>query len=165
VPQIEVTFDVDANGILHVSARDKDTGAEQEVTIAESTNLDQSEVERMVREAEEHASEDRGRRQEIDARNELDSLAYQVEQLVNQLSDRLPVHEKARAEQVIADARQAISEEAGLDRVRPLSSDLQQLAQALPSAAAQAAPNGNGNGARPAEVEDEDVVDAEFTRE
>jgi molecular chaperone DnaK len=165
VPQIEVTFDVDANGILHVSARDKDTGAEQEVTIAESTNLDQSEVERMVREAEEHASEDRGRRQEIDARNELDSLAYQVEQLITQLSDRLPVHEKARAEQVIAEARQAISEEAGLDRVRPLSSDLQQLAQALPSAAAQAAPSGNGDGARPAEVEDEDVVDAEFTRE
>jgi molecular chaperone DnaK len=167
VPQIEVTFDVDANGILHVSARDKDTGAEQEVTIAESTNLDQSEVERMVREATEHASEDRSRRQEIDARNELDSLAYQVEQLVDQLSDRLPVHEKARAEQAIADARQAISEEAGLDRVRPLSSDLQQLAQALPSAAAQAAPsgNGNGNGARPSEVEDEDVVDAEFTRE
>jgi molecular chaperone DnaK len=165
VPQIEVTFDVDANGILHVSARDKDTGAEQEVTIAESTNLDQSEVERMVREAEAHASEDRRRRQEIDARNELDSLAYHVEQLVTQLSDRLPVHEKARAEQVVADARQAISEEAGLDRVRPLSSDLQQLAQALPSAAAQAAPTGDGDGARAAEVEDEDVVDAEFTRE
>ncbi|WP_028060227.1 molecular chaperone DnaK [Candidatus Solirubrobacter pratensis] len=164
VPQIEVTFDVDANGILHVSARDKDTGAEQEVTIAESTNLDQSEVERMVREAEEHASEDRRRRQEIDARNELDSLAYQVEQLVNQLSDRLPVHEKARAEQVIADARSAISEEAGLDRVRPLSSDLQQLAQALPAAAAQAAPSGNGAEAA-ADAEDDDVVDAEFTRE
>src|SRR4051812_40831660 len=165
VPQIEVTFDVDANGILHVTARDKDTGAEQAVTISESTNLDQSEVERMIREAEEHASEDRRRRQEIDARNELDSLAYQVEQLVNQLSDRLPVHEKARAEQVIADARSAISEEAGLDRVRPLSSDLQQLAQALPAAAAQAAPSGNGDGARPDEVEDGDVVDAEFTRE
>src|ERR1700760_3710906 len=95
VPQIEVTFDVDANGILHVSARDKDTGAEQEVTIAESTNLDQSEVERMVRDAEQHASEDRRRREEIDARNELDSLAYQAEQLVQQLQDRLPVHEKA----------------------------------------------------------------------
>src|SRR6201989_226749 len=85
VPQIEVTFDIDANGILNVSARDKDTGAEQQVTISESTNLDQSEVERMVREAEQHAEEDRRRREEIDARNELDSLAYQAEQLVTQL--------------------------------------------------------------------------------
>ena len=82
VPQVEVTFDIDANGILNVSARDKDTGAEQQVTITESTNLDQGEIERMVREAEEHAAEDRRRREEIDARNELDSLAYRVEQLL-----------------------------------------------------------------------------------
>ena len=82
VPQIEVTFDIDANGILNVSARDKDTGAEQQVTISESTNLDQGDIERMVRDAEEHAGEDRRRREEIDARNELDSLAYRVEQLV-----------------------------------------------------------------------------------
>ena len=119
VPQIEVTFDTDANGILNVSARDKDTGAEQRVTIEESTNLDSGEVDRMVREAQEHAAEDRRRREEVDARNELDALAYQVEQQLNQLSDRLPVHEKARAEQLIADARQAISEQAGLERVRP----------------------------------------------
>jgi molecular chaperone DnaK len=164
VPQIEVTFDIDANGILNVSARDKDTGAEQRVTIEESTNLDASEVERMVRESEQHAGEDRRRRQEVDARNELDSLAYQVEQLVNQLADRLPVHEKARAEQLVADARQAISEQAGLDRVRPLISDLQQVAQALPGAAAAAQPTGNGAGAEEA-AEDEDVIDAEFTRE
>jgi molecular chaperone DnaK len=164
VPQIEVTFDVDANGILHVTARDKDTGAEQQVTISESTNLDQSDVERMVREAEEHATEDRRRREEIDARNELDSLAYQVERLIEQLQDRLPVNEKARAEQAVADARSAISEQAGLDRVRPLISDLQQLAQALPAAAAQAAPGGDGAQAA-AEAEDEDVIDAEYTRE
>jgi molecular chaperone DnaK len=169
VPQIEVTFDIDANGILNVSARDKDTGAEQQVTIAESTNLDQSEVERMVREAEQHSGEDRRRRQEIDARNELDSLAYQVEQLVNQLADRLPVHEKARAEQLVADARQAISEQAGVDRVRPMISDLQQMLQLLPAAASSPVTSGgNGNGAgasEPATEDDEDVVDAEFTRE
>src|SRR6185312_1350020 len=76
VPQVEVTFDVDANGILNVSARDKQTGVEQTVTITETTNLDQSDIERMVREAEEHAAEDKRRREEIDARNELDSLAY-----------------------------------------------------------------------------------------
>src|SRR3954470_22489846 len=82
VPQVEVTFDVDANGILHVSARDKDTGAEQAVTISESTNLEQGEIDRMVREAEQNASADRSRREEIDARNELDALAYRVEQLL-----------------------------------------------------------------------------------
>src|ERR1700742_3153829 len=167
VPQGEVPFDVDANGVLNVSARDKDTGAEQQVTITETTNLDSSEIERMVKEAEEHASEDRRRREEIDARNELDSLAYQAEQLVQQLQSSLPVHEKARAEQLISDARAAISEEAGVDRVRPLISDLQQLMQSLPAVAAQAAPTGGGSDGGPASAgdEDEEVVDAEFTRE
>jgi molecular chaperone DnaK len=171
-PQVEVTFDTDANGILNVSARDKDTGAEQQVTIAESTNLDQGDVERMIREAEQHSAEDRRRREEVDARNELDSLAYQVERMLTDLQDRLPVHEKARAEQLVADARQAVSEEAGLDRVRPLISDLQQIAQALPSAAAVAGSGGasgaSGNGAGSTEAVDEDdeeVVDAEFTRD
>jgi molecular chaperone DnaK len=165
-PQIEVTFDIDANGILNVSARDKDTGAEQQVTISESTNLDQSEVERMVREAEQHADEDRRRREEIDARNELDSLAYQTEQLVAQLQESLPVNEKARAEQLISDARAAISEQAGLDRVRPLISDLQQVLQSLPAAAQSTATASGGNGARAETAEDdEEVIDAEFTRE
>ncbi|HEX2409816.1 MAG TPA: molecular chaperone DnaK [Solirubrobacteraceae bacterium] len=167
MPQVEVTFDIDANGILHVSARDKDTGAEQEVTISESGNLDQSDVERMLREAEQHAEEDRRRREEIDARNELDTLAYRVEQLVGELQDRLPVHEKARAEQLVADARQAIQGGAGLDRVRPLIADAQQMIQALPASAAAAAGAQTGNGAGGAETadEDEEVVDAEFTRE
>jgi len=163
VPQVEVTFDIDANGILNVSARDTETGAEQQVTIQESTNLDQTEVERMVQEAERHAGEDRRRREEIDARNELDSLAYRAEQLVGELSDRLPVHEKARAEQLVADARQAIEEQAGLDRVRPLAADLQQVVHGLPSAAsATAHANAGSDSHEPAE--DEEVVDAEFTR-
>jgi len=171
VPQIDVTFDVDANGILNVSARDKDTGAEQQVTISESTNLDQRDVDRMIREAEEHAAEDRRRREEIDARNELDSLAYQAEQLVQQLQDNLPVHEKARAEQLIADARRAIEEQAGLDRVRPLTSDLQQVIQSLPASAQAAAgaqaggTGGNGASGDRAASEDDEVIDAEFTRE
>jgi molecular chaperone DnaK len=169
VPQIEVTFDVDANGILNVSARDKDTGVEQTVTISESTNLDQADIERMLREAEEHAAEDRRRREEIDARNELDSLAYRAEQLVQELQDRLPVHEKARAEDLSQRARGAVENEAGIDQVRPLISDLQQVLQTLPAAAQQAAPTGaggngfgDGNGAT---ADDEEVVDAEFTRE
>jgi molecular chaperone DnaK len=164
VPQIEVTFDVDANGILHVTARDKDTGAEQEVTISETTNLDQSEIERMVREAEQHSADDRRRREEIDARNELDAAAYQAEHLLGELGERIPTHERARAEQLIADARQAIQEQAGLDRVRPLIADLQQATYALQASAAVAAPSGDESDGEAA-AEDEDVVDAEFTRE
>ncbi|HWF35090.1 MAG TPA: molecular chaperone DnaK [Solirubrobacteraceae bacterium] len=171
-PQIEVTFDLDANGILNVSAKDLSTGKEQKVTISESTNLDQGEVERMVRDADAHAGEDRQRREEIDARNELDAVAYRVEQLLSDLGDRLPVNEKARAEQLVAEARQTIADQAGLDRVRPLISDLQQVAVSLPaSAAAPAGAPGNGpgspgNGAGGDGAEsDEEVVDAEFTRE
>jgi molecular chaperone DnaK len=170
VPQVEVTFDVDANGILHVSARDQDTGAEQEVTISETTNLDESEVERMVQDAQQNAEQDRRLREEIDARNELDAVAYQVEQQVQELQDRIPVNEKARAEQLVADARRAIEEQAGLDRVRPLIADLQQVAHSLQAAAAQPAGAGTasgngGDGAGAAGEEDEEVVDAEFTRE
>ncbi|MCW3005018.1 MAG: chaperone protein DnaK [Conexibacter sp.] len=172
-PQVEVTFDLDANGILNVGAKDKSSGKEQTVTISESANLDQSDVERMVSEAQEHASEDQRRREEIDARNELDSLAYRVEQLVTDLQDRLPVNEKARAEQLVADARQAISEQAGLDRVRPMIADLEQLVHALPATAAQAEAAGQtagqtaggGDGGAATDTDDEEVVDAEFTRE
>jgi molecular chaperone DnaK len=165
VPQVEVTFDVDANGILNVSARDKDTGVEQTVTISETTNLDPTEVEQMIRDAETHAAEDRQRREEIDARNELDALAYRAEQLVDELQDRLPVHEKARAEQIVADARQAIADQAGLDRVRPLIADLQQIVHALPASAAATAEPGAAADGGTAASEDEEVVDAEFTRE
>jgi molecular chaperone DnaK len=172
VPQIEVTFDIDANGILNVSARDKETGKEQRVTISESTNLDQSEIEQMVADAQAHAGEDRRRREEIDARNELDSLAYRVDQLLSELQDRLPVNEKARAEQLVSDARQAITEQAGIDRARPLIADLQQLLHSLPAAASAPAgataggngASGNGAGAEQ-QADDEEVVDAEFTRE
>jgi molecular chaperone DnaK len=170
VPQVEVTFDVDANGILNVSARDKDTGAEQKVTITETTNLDKGEIERMIREAEQNAEEDKRRREQIDARNELDALAHGVEQLVGELQDRLPVNEKARAEQLIADTRQALEEQAGLDRVRPLTADLQQLLHSLPTAAsagagAAAGNGGDGGSAAQEGADDEEVVDAEFTRE
>jgi molecular chaperone DnaK len=163
VPQVEVTFDVDANGILNVSAKDQATGVEQKVTISETTNLPSDEIERMVQDAQQHAEEDRRRREEIDARNEVDTLAYQVEQILKDRQD-LPVHEKARAEQLVSDARAAIEAQAGLDRVRPLISDLQQALQSLaaaPSAGPEpaAAPSGDGGSS-----DDEEVVDAEFTR-
>ena len=131
VPQIEVTFDVDANGILHVSAKDRDTGAEQKITITESGNLDRSEVERMVSEAERHRNEDIQIRQHVDARNELDTVAYQVERRLGELGEAVAAHEMARAEMLIADAREAVKGEAPLDRLRSLTGELAQVAQSL----------------------------------
>ena len=161
VPQIEVTFDLDANGILNVSARDKDTGAEQRITISESSNLDQAEVERMIADAERHREDDRRLRELTDARNELDGAAYQVEQLLAQRGDSVPVHERARADNLVADARQALKEEAPLDRVRNLTAELQQVYHGLSTAsAAGQAEAGAAGGAPPA---DDDVIDAEFT--
>jgi molecular chaperone DnaK len=168
VPQVEVTFDIDANGILNVSARDRDTGAEQTVTITESSNLDREDVERMVADAERHREEDNRLRQLVDARNELESLAYQVERRLGELGDAAPVHEKARAEMLVGDARQAIREEAPLDRIRTLTGELQQVAQALiarsPGGAAGGGPaEGPPGGAPPPAGGDEDVIDADFT--
>ncbi len=168
VPQIEVTFDIDANGILNVTARDKDTGKEQTVTISGSTNLDKSEVERMIKEAEEHAAEDKRRREEVEARNQADSLAYQLERTLKDLGDKVPVHEKARCEQLIADTKQAIKEEAPLEKVRQLISDLQQALQMIASAAyQQTAQSGAESGSADTSAQGgkggDDVIDAEFT--
>jgi molecular chaperone DnaK len=170
VPQIEVTSDIDANGILNVSARDKDTGAEQRITISESSNLDTSEIERMIADAERHRADDVRLRQAIDARNELDSVAYQVERRLSELGDVVPVHEKARAEQLIADARQAIKEEAPVDRLRGLTGELQQVFHALGATARQPAQPGQPGPGQPGQAagagtggQDEDVIDAEFT--
>src|SRR5262245_16300208 len=166
VPQIEVTFDTDANGILNVSARDKDTGGEQRITISETSNLDQSEVERMVADAERHQDEDRRLREQTDARNELDGAAYAVEHLVTERGDAVPVHEKARADTLVADARQALKEEAPLDRLRSLAMELQQVYQSLSAAGptpppqGQRGPQGQQGGQQGG---DDDVIDAEFT--
>ena len=131
VPQIEVTFDIDANGILHVSARDKDTGAEQKVTISETSNLDQSEIERMIADAESHRSEDAALRELVDARNELDSVAYQVQKTLETSGDSIAEHDRARAEILLNDARTALEEQAPIDRLRSLTGELHQLNQAL----------------------------------
>ncbi|MFJ7998346.1 molecular chaperone DnaK [Streptomyces sp. NPDC096310] len=161
-PQVEVTFDIDANGILNVTARDRDTGREQGITISEGSNLDKTEVERMVQEAEQYRGEDRALRETVDARNELDSAAYQVERRVNELGDAAPAHEKARAEMLVGDARAAVKEEAPLERVRSLTSELQQVYAALAARQAGAGPAEGGPGeSRPA---DEDVIDAEFDK-
>ncbi|MDT5146633.1 MAG: molecular chaperone DnaK, partial [Mycobacterium sp.] len=163
-PQIEVTFDIDANGILHVTARDKDTGAEQGITISGQSNLDKGEVERMLSEAEAHRREDEQLRQAVEARNQLDSVAYQVERRLSQLGDSVAPHDRARAEMLVADARQAVKEEAPLDRVQSLTSELHQLLQGLQATApggGNGQPFGDGQGSSPA---GDDVVDAEFDR-
>src|ERR1700735_1762269 len=159
-PQVDVTFDIDANGILNVSAKDKDTGAEQRITISESTNLDQREIERMVQDAERHRDEDRRMRELIDARNDLDTAAHQVERILSERGDSLPVHEKARAENLVADAREGMEEETGRGRVRTLTAELQQVYQIL-SSGPQPAPGERD--VPPPRDDSDDVIDAEFT--
>ncbi|MEV4750658.1 molecular chaperone DnaK [Streptosporangium sp. NPDC049248] len=167
VPQVDVTFDIDANGILNVSAKDKDTGAEQRITISESSNLDTGEVERMVADAERHREEDQRMRQVIDARNELDSAAYQVEHRLAELGESVPVHEKARGEMLVNDAREAIKQEAPLDRVRSLTAELQQVYHSLGASASGASGPGKGAtgapGGQAGAGGNDDVIDAEFT--
>jgi len=165
VPQIEVTFDIDANGILNVSATDKDTGAEQRITISETSTLDQSEVERMIADAERHRDEDRRLRELTDARNELDAAAYAVEHLLGERGDAVAVHDKARAETLAGDARQALKEEAPAGRLRSLALELQQVYQNLSAAGAAPPPGGQSGpqGQQGQQGGDDDVIDAEFT--
>ncbi|MCI2419299.1 molecular chaperone DnaK [Saccharopolyspora sp. K220] len=162
-PQIEVTFDVDANGILSVTARDKDTGAEQSITISDSSNLDKSEVDRMVSEAERNRTEDQRLREAVDARNELDSAAYQVEKRLEELGEAAPSNERARAEMLINEAREAVQNEAPPDRVRPLTDDLRQIYQGL-AAHTAAAGAASGGGSQSGGDDSDDVVDADFER-
>jgi molecular chaperone DnaK len=159
-PQVEVTFDIDANGILNVTARDRDTGKEQRITISESSNLDASDVEQMVADAEQNRSADQQLRREVDARNELDSLAHQAQRLLDQLGDSVPAHERSRAELLIADARQAVQDQAPFDRVRELTTELQSVLSGL-----QANRGDGRSGAQESgETADDDVIDAEFDR-
>jgi molecular chaperone DnaK len=164
-PQIEVTFDIDANGILNVTARDKDTGVEQGITISETSNLDESEVQRMVEEAERHRSDDQQLRQEVDARNQLDTVAYQVQRRLDERGDAVPEHERARAEMLVAEARQAVTDQAPLERTRELTAELQQVLAALSVGASVGAGAGGSQGGTGAGAgADDDVIDAEFDR-
>jgi molecular chaperone DnaK len=167
--QIEVTFDIDANGILTVTAKDKDTGKEQKITISGSTQLSKEEIDRMVNDAQAHADEDKRRREEIQVRNTADATAYQVEREIRELGDRVPPNEKVRAEQLIADIRELVkSESSDAAKLRQLTSDLQQIAHGLASAAYSQAAAGAGAGAGAgrgdgsASPNADDVVDAEF---
>jgi molecular chaperone DnaK len=166
VPQIEVTFDIDANGILTVTAQDKETGKEQKITISGSTQLSKEEIDRMIKDAQAHADEDKRRREEVAVRNTADSTAYQVERQIRELGERVAPNEKARAEQAINEIRaQLKNDSADVPKLRQLTSDLQQIAHSLSSAAyaqttAAGAGAGGTNGGRPTGAED--VIDAEF---
>jgi molecular chaperone DnaK len=168
VPQIEVTFDIDANGILHVSARDKDTGAEQRITISETSNLNQGEIERMVADAEAHRSEDAALRAQVDARNGLDTVAYQVQRTLDENAGRIPEHERSRAALLVSDARTALDEQADIDRLRALTGELHQLLQSLAASARAGATAGTTAGSSESSSgesgdDSDDVIDAEFT--
>jgi molecular chaperone DnaK len=171
-PQVEVTFDIDANGILNVTAKDLGSGKEQKITISGSTSLDKTEIDRMIRDAEQHAVEDRQRRELVEARNTADSLAYGVERAISDMGDRVPAHERARAESLISDIRTAVKDEStSIDRLRQLTSDLQQISHSLASAAyggqasaAGAGAGGGGGTSRGGSGADDDVIDAEYTQ-
>jgi molecular chaperone DnaK len=163
-PQIEVTFDIDANGILTATAQDKDTGKEQKITISGSTQLAKDEIERMVADAQSHAADDRRRREEVEARNTADAVAYQVERQLQELGSNVPVNEKARAEHLIGEIRQLVqSNSTDVARLRQLASDLQQLAAGLAEAPSRAE-GGRGEAPRSQPGGPDDVIDAEFTQ-
>ena len=165
VPQIEVTYDIDANGILTVTAKDKESGKEQKITISGSTQLSKNEIDRMVADAQSHSEEDRRRREEVEARNSADTIAYQVERQITELGDRAPLNEKARAEQLITEIRELVKNNSSdVARLRQLTGDLQQVAYGLSSAYGQQRPPGGPGGTSGPQQGggNDDVIDAEF---
>ena len=160
VPQIEVTFDIDANGIVKVSAKDKGTGKEQSITISGSTALSDEEVDRMVKDAESHAEEDKKQKEEVEARNQTDSLCYSTEQTLAELGDKVSGDLKSKAESAIADAKKAL-EGSDIEAIKAAGESLQSVAYELAQivyADAQAA----GAGAEGAASGSDDVVDADY---
>ncbi|MGH9142887.1 MAG: Hsp70 family protein, partial [Vicinamibacterales bacterium] len=167
VPQVEVTFDIDANGIVSVTAKDMATGKEQKITISGSSGLSKDDVDRMVKEAQSHASEDQARRDLIDARNQADSLAYQVEKTIGDNRAKIAVGDLSKIEALIASLR-TLSQGEDLPAIRTATEELQhashavaeQLYKSQGSQAAQAAQGAHASGG--SNVKDAEVVDAEY---
>ena len=162
IPQIEVTFDIDANGILKVTAKDKATDKSQEITISGSTALSDEEVDRMVKDAESHAEEDKKRKDEIEVRNQVDSLAYSTEQTVKDLGDKVPEDQKKAVEEAVAEAKTAL-DGSDIEAIKKAGEKLTEVGQKLAEivyadAQAQTAGN-NGAEGNPSEP---DVVDADY---
>jgi molecular chaperone DnaK len=163
VPQIEVTFDIDANGIVHVTARDKGTGKENTIRIQEGSGLSQEEIDRMVKDAEAHAEEDRKRREEAEVRNQAESLVHQTEKFIKENEDKVPADVKEKVEAAIKEANDALS---GSDinavkaAVEKLATESQALGQAIYEAqGAEGAAAGDGAAAGADDVVDAEVVD------
>ena len=163
VPQIEVTFDIDANGIVKVSAKDKGTGKEQSITISGSTALSDEEVDRMVKDAESHAEEDKRQKEEVEARNQTDSLCYSTEQTLKDLGDKVPADVKSEAEAAIADAKKVL-EGSDVDAIKQAGEKLQEVAYKLAQMVYADAQQASAGGDAPAGSgdADDDVVDADY---
>ncbi|BAZ31428.1 chaperone protein DnaK [Cylindrospermum sp. NIES-4074] len=169
VPQIEVTFDIDANGILNVTAKDKGTGKEQSISITGASTLDKSDVDRMVREAEQNANSDKERREKIERKNQADSLAYQAEKQLQELGDKVPEADKTKVEGLVKDIREAVAKEDD-EQIKKLTPELQQALFAVGSNIYQQAGGGAAPGAEPQDggatppsSGGDDVIDADFT--
>ena len=160
VPQIEVTFDIDANGIVKVSAKDKGTGKEQQITISGSTALSDDEVDRMVKDAEAHAEEDKKQKEEVEVRNQTDSLCYSTEQTLTELGDKVSADVKSKAEAAIADAKKAL-EGSDVEAIKAAGESLQSVAYEL-AQVVYADAQQQTDGAAGAQSADDDVVDADY---
>ena len=163
LPQVEVTFDIDANGIINVKAQDKATGKEQRVTITASTNLDKDDVERMVQESKSHAADDRKRRELADARNEGDSLAYQAEKALRDLGEKVPAKDREQIEAKIAELREVIQGE-DMSEIKRLTEEVNQASHALSQQmyAQEAEPQAEETDSQSSAADDEEVVEGEF---
>lgn len=168
VPQIEVTFDIDANGILNVSAKDRGTGKEQKITITASSGLSEKEIEEMVKQAESHADEDQQKKEEIEARNKADNLVYSTEKLLRENREKIPEADAKAIEQALEEARKAI-EEGGADRINAAVDHLTQASHKLAEVIYQTAQGQQAEGAQQQASEpgseagqEEDVIDAEY---
>jgi molecular chaperone DnaK len=169
VPQIEVTFDIDANGILIITAKDKGSGKEQSISITGASTLDKSEVERMVKQAEQNAAADKERREKVDRKNQADSLAYQAEKQISDLGDKVPAADKTKVEGLVKDLRDAISKEDD-ERIKTLMPELQQTLYSIGTNIYQQAGGGTAAGGPTPDGSDstsstggDDVIDADFT--
>jgi molecular chaperone DnaK len=167
VPQIEVTFDIDANGILNVKAKDKGTGKEQSISITGASTLPKDDVERMVREAEMNANADKDRRERIEAKNQADSLCYQAEKQLAEVGDKISGADKEKAETQIKNLREAISQE-NYDQIKTLTTELQQTLYSIGTNLYQqtgATPDGEGGAPPPGDggTGGDDVIDAEYS--
>jgi molecular chaperone DnaK len=168
VPQIEVAFDIDANGIMHVSAKDLATGREQKMTVTGGSALPKDDIDRMMREAEQYAEEDRKRREAAETRNQAEQLVYQTEKFLRDNGDKIPADTKSEVESAITEVKGQLEQQADTAALRAavekLASVSQKMGQAM-YAQAQQTPTGESSGARREEGEEEGVVDAEIVDE